>query len=88
LPNASRNQDWRVKIQTHSPAWQGFGWRGWFFSPLTDNFYILAQLFSNLASENFSLLASSASVLKNLSTPVVRGSNKSQNQKNKEQFKF
>jgi hypothetical protein len=23
-PNASRNQDWRVKIQTHLPLWRGF----------------------------------------------------------------
>jgi hypothetical protein len=23
-PNASRIQDWRVKIQTHSPVWRGF----------------------------------------------------------------
>jgi hypothetical protein len=52
------------KIQTHSQAWR------WFFYPLTDNFYILGQLFSDLASDNFQLHASLASVLKNLSTPL------------------
>jgi hypothetical protein len=41
------------------------------FSPLTDSFYSFGQLFSDLASEYFSLLASLASVLKNLSTPLL-----------------
>jgi hypothetical protein len=39
------------------------------FFLLTDNFCILGQ-FSDLASENCQLLASLASVLKNLSTPL------------------
>jgi hypothetical protein len=56
-------QDWRVKIQTHSPAWQGL------FFPLTDNFYRLGQLFSDLASEHFQLIASLAS-LKKIITPL------------------
>jgi hypothetical protein len=55
-PNASRIQDWRVKIQTHSPVWRVF------FPPLTYTFYIFGQLFSDLARENTEL----ASVLKNL----------------------
>jgi hypothetical protein len=42
-----------------------------FFSPLTDNYYRLDQLFSDLANENSELLASLASVLKNLSTPLL-----------------
>jgi hypothetical protein len=46
--------------------WPGDG----LFSPLTDNFYRLGQLFSDLVSENSYLLASLASVLKNLSTPL------------------
>jgi hypothetical protein len=40
-------------------------------SPLTDPFYIFGQLFSVLASENAGLLASLASALKNLSTPLI-----------------
>jgi hypothetical protein len=79
LPNVSVIQDWRVKIQTHSPGqWEGKkpspGWRvvslvrG--FSPLADHFYIFGQLFSDLASENAEQFASLASVLKNLSTPL------------------
>jgi hypothetical protein len=42
----------------------------WAFFPLTDPFYILGQLFSDLASKNTELFASLASVLKNLSTPL------------------
>jgi hypothetical protein len=38
------------------------------FSPLTDLFYILGQLFPDLASNNSEQLASLASVLKNVST--------------------
>jgi hypothetical protein len=38
-PNASRIQDWRVKMQTHSLVWREI------FSPLTDS-YIFGQLFS------------------------------------------
>jgi hypothetical protein len=44
---------------------------GEFFFPLTYRFYIFGQLFSDLASENTELLASLASVLKNLSTPLL-----------------
>jgi hypothetical protein len=40
------------------------------FPPLTDNFYILGQLFSDLASKNSQLPASLASVFKNVSTPM------------------
>jgi hypothetical protein len=40
------------------------------FFPLTDLFYIFGQLFFDLASKNAELLASLASVLKNLSTPL------------------
>jgi hypothetical protein len=40
------------------------------FSPLIDSFYIFGQLFSDLPSENTELLASLASVLKNVSTPL------------------
>jgi hypothetical protein len=40
------------------------------FSTLTYPFYIIGQLFSDLASENTELLASLASVLKNLFTPL------------------
>jgi hypothetical protein len=60
LPNASRIQEWLVKIQTHSPVWRGI------FSPFTDTFYI----FGHLLSENTELLANLASVFKNLSTPL------------------
>jgi hypothetical protein len=44
-----------------------------YFFPLTDSFYIFGQSFSDLASENTEceLLASLASVLKNLSTPLL-----------------
>jgi hypothetical protein len=58
----SPTRQMRVKIQIHSP-----GWRVLFF-PLTDNFYIVGQLFYDLASS--SLFASLASVLQNLSTPL------------------
>jgi hypothetical protein len=61
---ASRIQDWRVKIQTHSPVWRGF-----FHSH--DPFYIFGQLFSDLASENTERLASMVSVLKNVFTPLL-----------------
>jgi hypothetical protein len=64
-PNASTIQNWRVQIQTHSPAWRGF-----FPLSLKYPFYIFYQLFSYLASENTELLASLASVLKNLFTPL------------------
>jgi hypothetical protein len=37
-----------------------------FFSCLTDNFYILGQLFSDLVSKIFELLASLVSVLKKI----------------------
>jgi hypothetical protein len=60
----SRIQDWRVKIQTHSPVWQ-------VFFRLTDPFNIFGQLFSDLASENTEQLASLASDLKNVSTPLM-----------------
>jgi hypothetical protein len=43
------------------------------FSPLTDPFYIFGQLFSDLVSKNTELLASLASVLKNLSIPLLHG---------------
>jgi hypothetical protein len=49
LPNASRIQDWQVKIQTYSPVWQKI------FPPLTDPYNISGQLFSDLASENTGL---------------------------------
>jgi hypothetical protein len=58
-----RVEDWRVKIQTHSPIWRSFVF------PLTDPFYIFGQLFSVLASENTGLLASLASVLKKNAYP-------------------
>jgi hypothetical protein len=46
LPNASRIQDWRVKKTNPLTSLARV------FSPLTDYFYILGQLFSYLASEN------------------------------------
>jgi hypothetical protein len=46
-PNASRIQDWQVKIRAHSPLW-----RGTFFPLGTDPFYVFGQLFSDLAIEN------------------------------------
>jgi hypothetical protein len=49
---------------TRQSAWRGI------FSPLTDPFYIFGHLFSVMASKNADLLASLASVLKNLSTPL------------------
>jgi hypothetical protein len=63
-PNASRIQDWRVKIQTHSPIWRGI-------FPLSLSYYIFGQLFSDMASENTELLANLAIVLKNFSTPLI-----------------
>jgi hypothetical protein len=57
-------ENWQVKIPTHSSVWRGV------FSYLTDLFYIFDQLFSDLAIENTELLASLASVLKTLSTPL------------------
>jgi hypothetical protein len=63
-PNASRIQDWQVKMQTHSPVW------GVFF-PLSYPFYIFGQSVSDFASENTELFASLASVLQNISTPLV-----------------
>jgi hypothetical protein len=66
-PNASRSQDWRVKIQTlHSPVWRVF------FPSHVPFLHIFGQLFSELASENPELLASLASVLKNLFTPLTQ----------------
>jgi hypothetical protein len=52
-----------------------------FFPPLTYPFYILGQffLFFYLASENTELLASLASVLKNLFTPLGTINNKKNN---------
>jgi uncharacterized protein (DUF849 family) len=41
------------------------------FFTLADPFYIFGQLFSDLASKNTELLARVASVLKNLSTPLL-----------------
>jgi hypothetical protein len=41
------------------------------FFPLADPFYIFGQLFSDLASEYSELLASLASVLKNVSTSLL-----------------
>jgi hypothetical protein len=53
-PNASGIQDWRVKIQFHSPVWR--------VSPPPPSshrpFCIFGQLFSDLASENTELFAS------------------------------
>jgi hypothetical protein len=43
-------------MQALSPAWRGF------FPHLTDNFYLLGKLFSDLASENSQLLAALANV--------------------------
>jgi hypothetical protein len=40
---------------------------------LTDLLYTLGQLFSDLASKNCELLASLASVLRNISTPLGKG---------------
>jgi hypothetical protein len=62
-PNASRNEDWPVKIQTHSPVWRGF-------FPSTAPFYIFGQLLSDLASKNTEVLSSLASVLKNVFAPL------------------
>jgi hypothetical protein len=42
-----------------------------FFSPLTDPFYVCGQFFSVLVSEKAGLLTSLASVLENLSTPLL-----------------
>jgi hypothetical protein len=65
-PNASRIQDWQVKIQTHSPVWR-------FFFPLLVSYtvYIFGQFFSDLASENTKPLASLVSALENLFTPLL-----------------
>jgi hypothetical protein len=63
----SEIQDWQVKIQTLSPVWQAV-----FSLSLTLTIY-LASCFFYLASKNAELLASLASVLKNLSTPLVEG---------------
>jgi hypothetical protein len=48
----------QVEFRLGEPAWRGI------FSPLTDFFYILGQLFPDLASNNSELLTSLASVLK------------------------
>jgi hypothetical protein len=58
-PNASRIQDWWVKIHTRQ------------FFLLTDPSYVFFGQFSVLACRNTGLLASLASVLKNLSTPLI-----------------
>jgi hypothetical protein len=76
-------QDWRVKIQTHSPDWRVFFSSHWPFlylwlslsisitlSSLSITLSISFGQFSDLASENTVLLPSLASVLENLSTPL------------------
>jgi hypothetical protein len=67
-PNASRIQDWQVKMQTHSPVWREF------FPLLLTLSFFFGQLFSDLASKNTKPLTSLVSVLKNLSTPLNKGS--------------
>jgi hypothetical protein len=64
--------EFRIGEQKYKPTRQsGEG----FFSPLTDPFYILGQLFSVLVSENAGLLVILA-VLKNLSSPLLNMSTK------------
>jgi hypothetical protein len=58
----------RVIIQTHLPHVPV--WRGFFSLSLTLSIFF-GQLFSALASENTELLASLASVLKNVFTPLA-----------------
>jgi hypothetical protein len=67
-PNVSKIQDWRVKIQTHLPAWRGF-------LPLSLTISISwASCFLIWCVKILVLLTSLVSVLKNLSTPLTYSS--------------